>query len=54
MAAPIWSATACLLSWQTRRGNQYVLVLVEQFSKTVVLMPTRDKEPATVAEAFTR
>jgi transposase InsO family protein len=39
---------------KTRRGNQYVLVMVEHFSKTVVLVPTRDKEPATVAEAFNR
>ncbi|GAQ83296.1 hypothetical protein KFL_001420210 [Klebsormidium nitens] len=37
------------------RGNQYVLVLVEHFSKTVVLAPTVDKEPAsTVAAVFTR
>jgi hypothetical protein len=27
--------------------------MVEHFSKTVVLVPIRDKEPATVAEAFT-
>jgi hypothetical protein len=38
---------------KTRQCNQYVLVMVEHFSKTVVLVPTRDKEPATVAEAFT-
>jgi transposase InsO family protein len=31
-----------------------MFVMVEHFSKTVVLMPTRYKEPATVAEAFTR
>jgi hypothetical protein len=35
-------------------GNRYVLVMVEHFSKTVVLVPTRDKEPSTVAAAFTR
>jgi hypothetical protein len=35
-------------------GNKYVLVMVEHFSKTVVLVPTRDKEPGTVAAAFTR
>jgi hypothetical protein len=28
--------------------------MVEHFSKTMVLVPTRDKEPATVAEAFIR
>jgi hypothetical protein len=39
---------------KTRRGNQYVFVMVEHFSKTVVLVPTRDKKPATVVEAFTR
>jgi hypothetical protein len=39
---------------KSKKGNQYVLVMVEYFSKTVVLVPTRDKEPATVAEAFTR
>jgi transposase InsO family protein len=31
-----------------------VLVLVEHFSKHIVLVPTRDKEPSTVAEVFTR
>jgi hypothetical protein len=35
-------------------GNRYVLVMVEHFSKTVILVPTRDKEPGTVAAAFTR
>ncbi|GAQ92009.1 hypothetical protein KFL_009030040, partial [Klebsormidium nitens] len=39
---------------RSRRGNHYVLVLVEHFSKTVSLVPTQDKEPSTVAEAFTR
>jgi hypothetical protein len=36
------------------QGNQYVLVMVEHFSKHIILVPTRDKEPSTVAEAFTR
>jgi hypothetical protein len=35
-------------------GNRYVLVIVEHFSKTVILVPTRDKEPGTVAAGFTR
>jgi transposase InsO family protein len=39
---------------KSRRGNQYVLVLVEHFSKHIILVPTRDKEPGTVAEVFTR
>jgi hypothetical protein len=37
-----------------RKGNQYVLVMVGHFSKHIILVPTRDKEPSTVAEAFTR
>jgi hypothetical protein len=39
---------------ESSSGNRYVLVMVEHFSKTVVLVPTRDKEPGTVAAAFTR
>jgi transposase InsO family protein len=39
---------------KSRQGNQYVLVMVEHFSKQVILVATRDKEPATVAAAFTR
>jgi hypothetical protein len=39
---------------ESSKGNRYVLVMVEPFSKTVVLMPTTDKEPGTVAVAFTR
>jgi hypothetical protein len=35
-------------------GNRYVLVMVEHFSKTMVLVPTRDKEPGTVAAILTR
>ena len=35
------------------RGHKYVLVMVEHFSKHIVLVPTKDKEPETVAEAFT-
>jgi hypothetical protein len=34
--------------------NRYVLVMVEQFRKTVILLPTRDKEPGTAAAIFTR
>jgi hypothetical protein len=37
-----------------RQGHQYVLVMVEHFSKQIVLVPTADKEPSTVAAAFTR
>jgi hypothetical protein len=32
----------------------YVLVMVEHFSKTIILTPTKDKEPGTVAGIFTR
>jgi hypothetical protein len=39
---------------KSRQGNQYVLIPVEHFSKHIVLVPTRDKEPSTVAEVFTR
>jgi hypothetical protein len=39
---------------ESSSGNRYVLVMVEHFSKTVVLVPTKDKEPGTVAAAFTR
>jgi hypothetical protein len=39
---------------KSSRGNQYVLVMVKHFSKTVILVPTVDKEPSTVAAAFTR
>jgi hypothetical protein len=36
------------------RGNQYVLVMVEHFSKHIILVPTQDEEPNTVAEASAR
>jgi hypothetical protein len=39
---------------ESQGGNKYVLVMVEHFSKTIILTPTRDKEPSTVAAAFTR
>jgi hypothetical protein len=39
---------------ESSRGNQYVLVMVEHFSKTVILVPIADKEPSTMAEAFTQ
>jgi hypothetical protein len=39
---------------KSRQGNQCVLVMVEYFSKQVILVATADKEPATVAAAFTR
>ncbi|GAQ83945.1 hypothetical protein KFL_001690230, partial [Klebsormidium nitens] len=39
---------------KSSRGNQFVLVMVEHFSKHVVFVPTADKEAQTVAEAFTR
>jgi hypothetical protein len=39
---------------KSRQGNQYALVMVEHFSKQVILVATKDKEPATVAVAFTR
>lgn len=31
-----------------------MLVMVEHFSKTTILTPTKDKEPGTVADVFTR
>ncbi|GAQ89224.1 hypothetical protein KFL_005000010, partial [Klebsormidium nitens] len=39
---------------KSSRGQQYVLVMVEHFSKTIILAPTQDKEPGTVAGVFTR
>jgi transposase InsO family protein len=39
---------------KSRQGHQYVLVMVEHFSKQIILVATRDKEPSTVAAAFTR
>jgi transposase-like protein len=39
---------------KSSRGNKYVLVMVDHLSKTIILVPTTDKEPSTVAAAFTR
>lgn len=39
---------------ESRGANKHVLVMVEHFSKTIILTPTGDKELSTVAAAFTR
>jgi hypothetical protein len=39
---------------KSRTGNRYVLVMVEHFTKTIILTPTKDKELGTIAEVFTR
>jgi transposase InsO family protein len=39
---------------KSRQGHHYVLVMVEHFSKQIILVATRDKEPSTVAATFTR
>jgi transposase InsO family protein len=39
---------------KSQQGHQYVLVMVEHFSKQIILVATKDKEPSTVAAAFTR
>jgi len=48
-----WGVDLCGPFEKTARGNQYVLVAVEHYSKHLELVPIPDKEPATVAAAFT-
>ena len=38
----------------TRSGNQRVLVLIEHYTRFIILVPVTDKEAKTTAEVFTR
>lgn len=37
---------------KTRRGNKYVLIMVEHFSKWIELIPIPDRQSETIARAF--
>ena len=37
---------------QSNSGNKYILVMIDQFSKWVELMPTRDMKASTVCHAY--
>lgn len=47
-----WSIDLCGPFVSTVRGNQYVMVAIENFSKFVVFIPLPNKEAATTAFAF--
>jgi hypothetical protein len=47
-----WGVDLCGPFPATARGNQYVMVAVEHYSKHLELVPIPNKEPATTAAAF--
>jgi hypothetical protein len=47
-----WGVDLCGPFHPTARGNQYVMVAVEHYSKHLELIPIPNKEPATTAAAF--
>jgi hypothetical protein len=47
-----WGVDLCGPFPATGRGNQYILVAVEHYSKHLELVPIPNKEPATTAAAL--
>ena len=48
-----WGVDLCGPLPTTDRGNAYVMIAVEHYSKHLEMIPIRNKEPATTAAAFT-
>lgn len=47
-----WGADLCGEFLKTAKGNRYIMICVEYFSKHVELIPLPDKKPETTAHAF--
>jgi len=47
-----WGCDLCGPFKETERGNKYIMVCIEHFSKWIEIIPIPNKEPETVAYAF--